>query len=184
MVGYRLPDVGADVVTTSHDHGDHNNVKAVKGHFTHLSEPGRYSVGGVDIRGIPTFHDDSGGSKRGKNTVFCFDIDGITVCHLGDLGHQLTPQQAAAIGPVDVLLVPVGGKFTVDYRGAAAVTRQLKPKISIPMHYRTRMLQFYLDGPEKFLEAMGGGRKAGRQEIEISKDSIDKTAGAILLEFE
>ncbi|HUL61688.1 MAG TPA: MBL fold metallo-hydrolase [Methanocella sp.] len=184
MVGYRLPDVEADVVTTSHDHGDHNNVKAVKGPYTHLSAPGHYSVGDIDIRGIPSYHDDSGGSKRGKNVIFCFEIDGISVCHLGDLGHPLTPQQVAAIGPVDVLLVPVGGRFTIDGRGAAAVAGQLKPRISVPMHYRTRLLQFYLDGPEKFLEAVGGGRKAGRQEIEVRRGDIDKMAGAILLEFE
>ena len=183
MVGYRLPEVEADVVTTSHDHGDHNHVKAVKGRFTHLNAPGRFSVRDVEIRGVSTFHDDAGGLKRGKNVVFRFDVDGVGVCHLGDLGHPLTAKQLEEIGPVDVLLVPVGGKFTVDYQGAAGVVKQLKPKVVIPMHYRTKRLQFYLDGPEKFLEVMGG-RNLGKQEIELNKNSLDEMAGTFQLEYE
>lgn len=183
-VGYRLPEVAADAVTTSHDHYDHNYVKAVKGWHMHLKEPGSYAVGDVKVLGVPAFHDDAGGSKRGRNVIFRFEIDGIAVCHLGDLGHRLAPQQVAAIGPVDVLLIPVGGKYTLDARGAAEVVAQLKPKVVIPMHYSTKLLKFDIANADAFLAAMGNARKAGSTEIVLSRDNLDAMAGTVVLDYE
>lgn len=182
-VGYPLPEAEADIVTTSHSHYDHNNVGIVRGAFQHLDKPGAYLANGIEIKGISTFHDADSGAKRGENTVFVFKIDGIRLCHCGDLGHALTPGQVEEIGEVDILLVPVGGVYTVDAAGAAEVMRQLKPAITIPMHYKTKALSFFLDGPDKFLDRAGGGRPAGKRELEITRESLSSYPGIIVMEY-
>ena len=125
-----LPDISTDAnaVYCSHQHGDHAYTAGVR--ITEKS-PSPFSV-----REVPTFHDDQGGSLRGVNTVRCFTAEGLTVVHLGDLGHLLTQEQAEAIGPCDALLIPVGGFFTIDAPTAKAVAAQLRPRVVIPMHYR------------------------------------------------
>lgn len=139
-VGYPMPNVKADIVTSSHSHFDHNYFKAVKGNFDIVDTVGEHNIKGINIKGVNTFHDDEHGAKRGKNIVFVFDIDGIRVCHMGDLGHVLTEKQVEEIGPVDVLLIPVGGYYTIDAKQAVEVMNQLKPKITIPMHYKRSLL--------------------------------------------
>ena len=106
---YRLPDKQPDIVTVSHDHPDHNNTKALKGNFELVKKPVETEIKGVKIKGIVTYHDNSGGKKRGQNIVFKLTVDEITICHLGDLGHVLNEDQVQAIGDVDILLLPVGG---------------------------------------------------------------------------
>jgi L-ascorbate metabolism protein UlaG (beta-lactamase superfamily) len=124
----------ADIVTISHDHGDHNNAAAVKGNPQVVRDSAE--VKGINIKAIATAHDDKGGSERGKNTVFCFQVDGVRVVHLGDLGHLLTDNQVVEIGKVHVLLVPVGGDFTIDARTAQEVSEQVRTRVVIPMHYK------------------------------------------------
>lgn len=185
-VGYQLPRVEADIVTTSHEHYDHNNVKIVKGNFTYINQLGKFSQNGVAITGIPTFHDNENGVKKGKNTVYKFTIDGMDLCHCGDLGHVLTKEQVSEIGPVDVLLVPVGGFYSIDATAAAEVVKQLKPQIIIPMHYRTKAFNpsnLAIDGVNKFLTVMGGGKKLERQEIQINQADLEKYAGVVVLEY-
>ena len=185
-VGYQLPRVEADIVTTSHEHYDHNNVKIVKGNFTYINQLGKFSQNGVVITGIPTFHDNENGVIKGKNTVYKFTIDGMDLCHCGDLGHVLTKEQVSEIGPVDVLLVPVGGFYTIDATAAAEVVKQLKPQVIIPMHYRTKAFNPSnpaIEGVNKFLTVMGGGKKLERQEIQISKADLEKYAGVVVLEY-
>src|SRR5512136_1846542 len=121
----------ADVVTVSHDHGDHNNVSAVQGKPEVVKGGGTKTVKGVQFKGIATSHDASQGTERGSNTVFCFTIDDLRLCHLGDLGHVLSPGQVAQIGAVDILFVPVGGFFTIDATVATRVCDQLKPRVTI-----------------------------------------------------
>lgn len=125
----------ADIVTVSHDHFDHNNVAAVQGNPAVVR--GTATVKGIDFQGIPAHHDEAGGSQRGNITMFCFEMDGIRVCHPGDLGHLLSDNQVAEIGRVDVLLIPVGGFYTIGAEAASQVCNQLKPKIIIPMHFKT-----------------------------------------------
>ncbi len=125
----------ANIVTVSHDHGDHNNVAAVSGNPTVVR--GTTEVKGIEFEGIPTFHDDSQGKERGNNTIICFEVDGVRICHLGDLGHSLSDEQVDAIGKVDILLIPVGGHFTIDAALANHTSDQLKPSVVIPMHYKT-----------------------------------------------
>lgn len=182
-VGYPMPDVEADIVTTSHQHFDHNNVGIVKGDFVHIGKPGKVMERGIEIHGISTFHDESNGSQRGQNIVFVFNIDEVRVCHCGDLGHVPDDKQLKEIGKVDVLLVPVGGVYTVNYLGASEVVKLLKPPIVIPMHYETEALKFSLDKVDAFLKKAGDGRITGKQEVEIEKDRLDGLAGIMVLQY-
>jgi len=141
-IGFSPSSLSSDMVTISHDHKDHNAVGAVKGTSRRdkpfvVTHAGEYEVGGISVFGTKTFHDANGGVERGENIVFTILIDGIKICHLGDLGHELTDEQVAAIGAVDILLVPVGGVFTIDPATAVKVTRSLDPNIVIPMHFGT-----------------------------------------------
>jgi len=171
-VGYPAPRVRADVVTVSHEHYDHNNVKALRGDPAVVRGIGERSAAGIEFEGIASYHDDRGGKLRGKNTIFCFEMDGIRVCHLGDLGHQLGEKEAVALGEVDVLMIPVGGTFTLDAEGAKKVVGQIKPKIVLPMHFKTPVLTFEIDSADRFLS----GEKVERpgRTLVVSKDTHPK----------
>lgn len=182
-VGYALPDVEADIVTTSHGHGDHNYTAVVRGEFLLIDQPGNFSHKGIEIVGISSFHDSAEGSLRGKNVIYRFNIDGLSVSHLGDLGHVLSPGQVEEIGTVDILLVPVGGHFTIDASAALEVLRQLKPAVIVPMHFRTDAGGASLAPVDRFLENAGGGRMPGKQEIELTKDTLRDIAGVIVLDY-
>ena len=184
-VGYALPQEEADIVAVSHNHFDHNYVNAVKGSFVKIDRPGAFLERGIGITGVAACHDDRGGAKRGPNIVFVFDIDGLRICHCGDLGHALTPEQAGKIGNPDVLLVPVGGTYTVDAEGACRVMRQLKPAVTIPMHYKTPEINFPIDGVDKFLAAAAGvsAKKAGAQEVEITCGNLAGMPGILVLNY-
>lgn len=141
-VGFSLPAISADIVTSSHDHSDHNDLSAIAGTSRRnnpflITKPGEYEVGGISVFGVGSYHDDAKGAERGSNTIYTAYIDDVRVCHLGDLGHELTPEMIEEIGAIDVLLCPVGGVFTIDAATAVKVTRSLEPSIVIPMHYRT-----------------------------------------------
>lgn len=141
-VGFSLPSASADIVTVSHDHFDHAAVKKISGTARRpapfvVNRPGEYEIGGVSVFGVKTFHDDKKGAERGENSVFTIFIDEIRVCHLGDLGHELTADQLDEIGIVDVLFCPVGGHFTIDAKQAVKTIQQIEPSYVIPMHYRT-----------------------------------------------
>jgi len=127
--GYKIPQVEAEVVTTSHSHKDHNYIQAVKGNFHHLDQTGSYTHKDIAITGMLTYHDNSMGAKRGKKVVYVFSLDGIRVCHCGDRGHLLSPDQLSQIGKVDVLLLPVGGSFAITVAQAQEVREQLHPAI-------------------------------------------------------
>lgn len=141
-VGWPLPNLSADLVTVSHQHADHNAVTKIKGTARRsepfvISYPGEYEVGGISVFGIPTYHDGEKGSARGSNTVYVIVMDELRICHLGDLGHELSSSQLEEIGVVDVLLCPVGGHYTIDAKSALSVIQQIEPAYVIPMHYRT-----------------------------------------------
>lgn len=182
-VGYPMPNVKADIVTSSHSHFDHNYFKAVKGKFDIVDTVGEHNIKGINIKGVNTFHDDEHGAKRGKNIVFVFDIDGIRVCHMGDLGHVLTEKQVEEIGPVDVLLIPVGGYYTIDAKQAVEVMNQLKPKITIPMHYKTEFINFPIDTVDNFLD-MTKGKKILSTEVDITKKDLEGEPKVIALNYQ
>ena len=154
-VGYDLPDVRADVVLVSHDHYDHNNVEAIGGSPAVIREPKEHTASGITFYGILSHHDDKGGTLRGENIIFTFALDGIRICHLGDLGHILSADQIREIGPVDVLMIPVGGVFTLDASGASKVVEKIRPKVVIPMHFKTKALKMNIESSDRFLK----GRK-------------------------
>lgn len=169
----------ADVVTVSHDHFDHNNVASVGGDPQVVKEPAEAS--GIKFEGVATHHDASGGSERGNNTIFCMDIDGVRVCHLGDLGHPLNDQQVADIGKVDVLLIPVGGFFTIDAKVASEVCDKLSPRVIIPMHYKNEKCQFPISGVDDFLEGKRSVRKLDSSEAEFEAGALPAETEIIVL---
>ena len=169
----------ADVVTVSHDHFDHNNVASVGGNPQVVKEP--VAAKGIKFEGVATHHDASGGSERGNNTIFSMDIDGVKVCHLGDLGHPLSDQQVADIGKVDVLLIPVGGFFTIDAKVASEVCDRLNPRVIIPMHYKNEKLDFPISGVDDFLEGKGSVRKLDSSEAEFKAGALPAETEIVVL---
>jgi L-ascorbate metabolism protein UlaG (beta-lactamase superfamily) len=153
-LGLRTPIVKADIVLISHDHFDHNCARIVKGDFAIVREPGAKIVKGMKIIGMEADHDDANGGKRGRVIIYSFELGGIRFCHCGDLGKMLDQPQMDAIGPVDVLFVPVGGVFTIDGPQALQLIGALKPKIAIPMHFRVGGLSLSIQTIERFLEGV------------------------------
>jgi len=183
-VGYKMPMLEADIVSVSHDHYDHNYVEGVQGDPQIIRSAGEYTIGNVKIKGVPAYHDEVKGAKRGTNIIFNFDIDGIKVCHVGDLGHLLSKSQLEEVGHVDVLLIPVGGIFTLDAEGAAAAVEQFSPKIIIPMHFRTPAVSMPIDPVDVFLEKMGYGEQLDSDTIEITAEDIGNERRIIVLDYE
>jgi len=136
MVGLRYSGVEADIVTISHPHADHNQYQLVKGVKKVVAGPGEYEIAGISIIGIPSYHDDKKGELRGKNTIYVIEAEGLRVCHLGDLGHLLDQPKIEEIGEIDILMVPVGGEFTVGFEEAAQIVMDIEPRVTLPMHYR------------------------------------------------
>ena len=171
----------ADLVTTSHDHADHNDVKGLPGKPEVVKESGSRTVKGISIKGIPTFHDPSKGSERGSNLVFNFQVDGIQICHVGDLGHVLSEQEVKEIGSVDILLLPVGGYYTIDAKEAARVSEQIKPKVLIPMHFKTTKCGFSIAPVDDFLKGKAKVKRAQGSEASFSKAALPKQMEIIVL---
>ena len=151
-IGLTLPAVSADIVTVSHHHYDHDNVAALSGSPLVIDKPGMYEVKGVHIFGVNTFHDEHDGKLRGENVIFNFRMDGVNICHVGDIGHGPSPLMIEAIGPVDVLLIPVGGNYTIDAEIAKEYVDRLMPNVVIPMHYKTNDLKIDIEGVDAFLD--------------------------------
>lgn len=172
----------ADVVVVSHDHGDHNNVAAVQGKPEVVKGTGTNIAKDIQFKGIATSHDASEGRQRGLNTVFCFTIDDLKLCHLGDLGHVLSPVQITEIGAVDILFVPVGGFFTIDAAAASHVCDQLKPKVVIPMHFKTPKCGYAIAGAEDFLKGKKGVRKVNGNEVQFDRQKLPTAMEIVLLQ--
>ena len=169
----------ADIVTVSHEHGDHNNVAAVRGNPEAVR--GTTKIRGIEFKGIPTYHDEAGGSKRGDNTIVCLEVDGVGVCHLGDLGHQLSNRQVAEVGRIDILLIPVGGVYTIDAKVATEVCNQLKPKVIIPMHYKNDKCGFPIAGVDEFLQGKESVSRLDTSEVEFKQGELPARTQIIVL---
>lgn len=182
FIGLKLPkDLEADSVLITHDHGDHNNVSAVSGNPIVIQGPGEYEVKGVAITGVQAYHDNSQGSERGKDTIYHIYIDGLNVVHCGDLGHALTEAQIEEIGVTDILLIPVGGVFTIDAKEATNIVSQLEPRIVIPMHYSLPGLKVELSPVEDFLKEMGKEGIEPQPKLTISKEKLPEEAQIVVL---
>jgi len=171
-----------DIVLTSHDHADHNDVKDLPGSPEVVKGSGSKTLKGISIKGIPTYHDPSKGSERGANTIFNIVVDGIRVCHLGDLGHVLSDQEVAEIGPVDLLMIPVGGYYTIGPKEATRVAEQIKPKVLIPMHFKTPKCGFPIAPVDDFLKGKSNVKRLKASETAYHKGALPKHMEIVLLE--
>lgn len=192
-MGYNVaPIPGVDAITVGHEHSDHNNVGLASGSPTVI----RGLVGGdwakieqrvkdIAIRNLPTFHDEKEGKERGKNSVFLFEVDGLRLVHLSDLGHLLSAEQVRALKPVDVLMIPVGGFYTIDATQASQVVEQLSPKIVLPMHYKTPRLR--ADWPGSGVEPFLSGKKVERPDtntLSLSPATLPQATTVVVLNYE
>jgi len=174
-IGLKLPNLSADILLVSHQHKDHNNIKDVKGTPFVIQGPGEYEVKEVFIQGISSFHDDEGGKKRGQNTIYVFEAEDIRFCHLGDLGQkQLTDEQLEKIDRVDVLMIPVGGEYTIDSSAAQKIISQIEPKVVIPMHYALPKLKVEIDDVSKFLKTMGKNSIVPQDKFTVKASTLPK----------
>jgi len=187
-MGFKMPNVSADIVTVSHEHQDHNNVAAVTGTTRRkepfvVSGPGEYEVSGVFVFGASSFHDEEGGAKRGENTIYVINMDNMRLVHLGDLGHKLTDEQLEEVNGADILFIPVGGTYTINPKKAIEVIGQIQPKIVIPMHYKTADLDpaFGLGiTVDDFLKEIGVEAKPVKK-LTISRDKLPEEREVVVL---
>jgi len=153
--GLKVPNFESDIITVSHDHADHNNVKALRGNPFIIDSAGEYDIKDVSVHGLESYHDNDQGKDKGGNIIYRIVMDDISVVHLGDLGHVLDNKQLEILQGTDILFVPVGGKYTLDAKKAVEVVSQIEPRIVIPMHYKTSNLKYDIDGVEKFVKEIG-----------------------------
>lgn len=153
--GLKVPNFEADIVTSSHNHDDHNNISALRGNPFVIDCAGEYDIKNVLVEGVHSFHDDKDGTERGSNIIFRFEIEDISIVHLGDLGQVLNSAQLEKLAGTDILLIPVGGTYTLNAKQAVEVISQIEPRIVIPMHYKTDDLKLDIDGVDKFIKEMG-----------------------------
>ncbi len=181
-VGYAPIKEFADIVTVSHDHADHNGVRDLPGSPQVIKGAGEWTVKGVKISGLDTFHDPSQGRERGRNTVYVFETEGLRVAHLGDLGHIPDERTVKALAGVDLLLVPVGGVFTIDARQAAELVGKVSPRVVIPMHYKTAKLGFAIARVDEFAKLAPGVKKTGRSAVEVKPATLPEQTETWVLE--
>lgn len=193
-IGYPLPSVEGKIVTVTHEHRDHNNVGLVKGNpevLRGLTEGGKdwnkidKKIGAIRVYTVPTYHDKKEGAERVKNAIFVYEMDGLRLAHLGDLGHILTPEQLQAIGRVDLLFLPVGGGgFTIDGKEATQVADQINPRIVVPMHYKTAARPDWPGTDEKvFLQGKANVRRLETTSFKISRDKLPREREIIMLQY-
>jgi L-ascorbate metabolism protein UlaG (beta-lactamase superfamily) len=177
----------ADVLLVTHEHNDHNNIGIIGGSpLICRSEKGvgRFERKGITVTGTAAFHDESRGAERGKNTVYSFDIDGVGFCHAGDLGHLLDDAQLKSIGPVEVLLLPVGGFFTIDTGKLDKLVTQLNPRVVVAMHFKTRYTpKLPIAGVDEYLKGKPAVKRLGADSFSISKAGLPAKQEVWVLEI-
>ena len=171
-----------DLAVVSHDHADHSDPGVTKNAANLVDGEGTFDFEGLRVISRPTFHDESDGSERGNNLVSVVELDGMRVAHLGDLGHPLEPGEIEALGPIDVLLVPVGGYFTIDAAAAAGIAGEIDPRIVVPMHFKTDKVDFPIAPVDEFTGMMENVEIAGGSEIDIEKKDLPETTKVVVLE--
>lgn len=182
-IGLKWSKAEADILAVTHGHPDHNNTAGVSGASYIAKGPGEYEIKGIAFTGVSSWHDNKEGAERGANTIYIFNIDGVRICHLGDLGqHQLTESQLEEIGDVDVLLIPVGGVYTVSAPEAAKIVAELEPKIIVPMHYLLPGLTVPLEPVDHFLKEMGKENITPLPKLTVSSEKLPEEAQIVVLE--
>jgi L-ascorbate metabolism protein UlaG (beta-lactamase superfamily) len=178
-IGLRPPQGQADLVLVSHDHPDHNNVAALKGDPAVINIPGEYAVKGVNIVGLASEH---GPTKEPViNTIFILETEDLKICHFGDLGTELSEKQLEEIDGVDVMMIPIGGKYTIDYKKAVEIIKKIEPAIIIPMHYKTAGSTIELDDEKKFCNEMGNCPASKVSKLNLKKKDLEGKSMEIVL---
>lgn len=180
-VGYPLPGVEVEVVTVSHSHFDHAAIDVVPGDNIIVRDTEPISAAGFKILGVDSFHDDEEGGLRGRNRIYVIQADGVRICHCGDLGHLLSDKEADAIGEIDVLLIPVGGVYTINAEKAAVIVERLKPRVTIPMHYKTPVLKFELEPVDEFLKHYSNYQQLETNTIQLTPETLDSYKPVVVL---
>ncbi len=199
-MGLKLPkDLSAELLLITHGHEDHNNISAVSGDPVVIQGPGEYEVAGISVKGIHSYHDKQEGAERGVNTIYSITVDGVNILHLGDLGHPLTEEQTGEVDTsTDILMIPVGGNYTIDAEEAAKVVAALEPKVIIPMHYRLSLKASLEDQPSSsayklpessadiapvdgFLKEMGAENIEPVAKLSITKDKLPEETQVVLI---
>lgn len=181
-IGLTPPRGNADIVICSHSHHDHNNVNSLSGAPFVVDGPGEYDIKKVYIKGVYSFHDDKKGKERGINTISIIEAEDLKICHLGDLGQkELSDTQLEKIGEIDILMVPVGGNFTIDGSEAVKIINQIEPNVIIPMHYKIPGLNLKLDGLEKFLKEIGVEKETTEELIIQKKDLTEEKMKVVVM---
>jgi L-ascorbate metabolism protein UlaG (beta-lactamase superfamily) len=171
----------ADIVTVSHEHGDHNNTAVIQGNPVMVKGARPVEVKGIKFNGVAAYHDEVQGKKRGPNVCFYFEVDGLHLLHLGDLGHMLSDEQIKQIGPVDILLTPVGGLWAIDAATAWELAQKLHAKVIIPMHYHDERCDFPVAGVDEFLKGKKNVQLVNSSEIEFKKGKLPVETQIIVL---
>jgi len=182
-LGYPVRKLTANIVTVSHNHPQHSFLDGVAGSPKVISRPGEYEIANVCINGIATFHDTDGGEHRGKNTVYLVQIEEVSMCHLGDLGHVPTAEQIEQMSDTDILMVPVGGGATIGAAAAVEIISLLQPKIVIPMHFKTEVVKMDLEPLEHFLKEMGLKEVVTQPKLNVSKSSLPAETNVVVLDY-
>jgi len=179
---YGRIDGPVDIAVVSHDHDDHADGAVLSRARKIVNRAGKVTVEGVVIESVPTFHDDRKGGARGKNLVSIVEAEGLRVAHLGDLGHTISAKDYPMLAGVDVLMIPVGGYFTIDAATAAKIVKDLAPKIAIPMHYKTPKADFPITPVEDFTKLMDNVEKTGSSEIDVTRETLPAKAKVVVLQ--
>lgn len=187
FTGLKAPKLDANVVCVTHDHKDHNEVGKVGGVNDQkpfaIYGPGEYEISGINVAGVASFHDDKDGAERGKNTIYQISIDEITIVHLGDLGQKkLSQDQIETLSGCDVLLIPVGGVFTIEAKDTPDIIASLEPKIVVPMHYKVEGLKFELASVGEFLKQMGKENIEKVSKLSVTSDRLPEELEVVVLE--
>jgi len=180
-VGYPLFQEEVDIVTVSHEHWDHNATGRLAGNPVLVRGTGEFDIDSFKITGFPSFHDKARGEERGINTMYRIGVEGINLLHLGDLGHLLSPEEHAALGKIDILMIPVGGVYTINADEAYQIVQALNPQIVIPMHFKTPHLCFDLAPVEEFTSKFDSVVK--KPFLEITLDKQQEQTGVIVLDY-
>ena len=174
-LSYGKIDEEADIVLTSHDHDDHNYTRDIKGKYELIKDAVQKEIKGVKLKGIPTFHDTSCGKDRCKNVMFLIEADNLRVLHVGDLGHTLEKEKISEIGKIDILLIPVGGYYTIDAKDATLIMQALNPKVTIPMHFKTEKCGFPISDVHAFTEGKENVKFIDSSEMEINEKTLPQS---------
>ena len=180
--GLIVPKLQADIVLVTHEHSDHNNIKAVSGEPFIIEGPGEYDIKGSFIQGISGYHDNTQGSQRGSITIYTIEAEGMRICHLSDLGQkELSSSQLDKIGDIDILMIPIGGIYTIDAADAVKIMAQIEPRVIIPMHYKIPKLKIKLDDIDKFLKNLGIKKPESLPKLSIKKKDISTEEAKIII---